>query len=75
MQTIERITITRKEAAEAYGVSLPLFDQLTRRKVDPLPIIRAGMERNGAKRRGRVLVPVEPFRAWVARQVDNAPSR
>lgn len=53
----KRLTYTRREAATALGVSLPVLDALMNRKDNPLPRIRHGYK--------LILIPVAALEQWV----------
>ena len=57
-----KVTITRKECAEAMGIGIIALDALLRRQDDPLPGIHVGR---------RVLIPVKEFDEWVSRQAKK----
>lgn len=40
--SVKRLTLSKKEAAEQLGVSLPTLDKLIRKKQNPLPAFHAG---------------------------------
>ncbi len=56
-QKSEKLTLTAKEAAESFGVSLPVMYEIVKR--DDFPVIRVGR---------KVIIPIDRFREWVNRQ-------
>lgn len=59
---MEDYLFTRKEGAKKLKISLVKFDELLRRKNDPLPHLKLGR---------RVLIPAEALREWINRQADD----
>ena len=57
---MEKMCLNTREAAEALGVSLPTFYELSNRS--DFPRVKVGR---------RTLVPVEALRAWLAREVER----
>ena len=53
---MDKLTLTRKEAAEQCNVSLPMLDAYLKRSNNPMPFFRAGR---------RVLIPLEALRKWL----------
>ena len=59
----KKLFITRKDAAEQIGVSLPTLDELLRREVHPIPSVRIGR---------RVFVMSDDLRQWAAEEKERA---
>ncbi len=59
---MEKLTMTRKEAAASIGVGLNLLDRFIKRKDDPLPSFAVGK---------RVLIPIDQLKEWIARQAKK----
>ena len=57
---MEKLNCTRKEAEEVACVSAPTFRRWT--KTPGFPVIRAGK---------KILVPIEPFKRWMAEQAER----
>lgn len=58
----KRLFMTRKDAAEQIGVSLPTFDELLRREVHPIPSVRIGR---------RVFVMPDDLRQWAEEEKES----
>lgn len=58
---MEKMTLTRSEAAKALQVSLPVLDAYLRRTNNPLPCIRLTAQ----GKRGKILIPVEGLSRWI----------
>ena len=58
---MEKMTLTRIEAAEAMQVSLPVLDAYLRRAINPLPSIRL----SAVGKRGKVLIPAAGLSRWI----------
>lgn len=56
---MEKLTLTRKEAAEQCNVSLPTLDAYLQRRENPMPCIRAGR---------KVIIPLEPLKEWLEKE-------
>ena len=56
------MVMKRAEVKEVMGLSMANVDKLIARKNDPVPTIRVGR---------RILIPVDGFRAWLARQTET----
>lgn len=61
----KQLFITRKDAAEQIGVSLPTFDELLRREVHPIPSVRIGR---------RVFVMPDDLRQWAEEEKSSGAS-
>ena len=57
---MDKLCLNSQEAANALGISLPTFYELSNRA--DFPRIKVGR---------RVLVPVEALRAWLAREAER----
>lgn len=57
---MDKLTLTRKEAAEQCNVSLPVLDAYLKRSNDPMPCFRAGR---------RVLIPLEALKKWLEEEM------
>lgn len=53
---MDKLTFTRKEAANYCSVSLPTLDAYLQRSHDPMPSIHAGR---------KIIIPVEGLRKWL----------
>lgn len=53
---MEKLALTREEAAEQCSVSLPVLDAYLKRSNNPMPCFRAGR---------RVLIPREALKKWL----------
>ena len=65
---MEKMTLTRNEAARTLQVSLPTLDAYLRRADHPLPYIR--LSANG--KRGKVLIPVSGLTRWIEEESGRA---
>lgn len=59
---MEKTIANREWIREELCVSMTLVDRLLKRKNDPIPSIRVGR---------RVLIPIDSFQKWLARQTEN----
>ena len=55
-----QLTYTRREAAQALGVSLPTLDAFMRKQDHPLPFIKHGYK--------KVMIPVDDLKRWVSEE-------
>ena len=58
---MDKMTLTRSEAAKAIQVSLPVLDAYLRRATNPLPSIRL----SAVGKRGKVLIPADGLSRWI----------
>jgi len=65
---MEKMTLTRTEAATVLQVSLPVLDAYLRRADNPLPCIR--MTSSG--KRGKVLIPTEGLSRWIEEEAARS---
>ena len=61
---VPKLTLTRREAAEALQVSLPVLDALIRRTDHPIPVIKL----SASGRRGKILVSSQALAEWIAEE-------
>lgn len=59
---MEKFNFERKDAAKAGCMSLPTLDALLRREENPIPHFKIGK---------KILIPVEPFRQWLADECER----
>lgn len=59
---MEKFAIERKDAAKAIDSSMPTLDALLKRESNPIPHFKVGK---------KVLIPVEPFRQWLADECER----
>lgn len=67
MENIQKLTLTRREAAAALGVGLPTLDAFLRRRDNPLPCIRSG---DGPKKK-LILIPRAAFESWILEEAQR----
>ena len=65
---MEKITLTRAEAAKSLQVSLPVLDAYLRRADNPLPSIRL----TATGKRGKVLIPTEGLSRWIEEEAARS---
>lgn len=65
---MEKITLTRAEAAKTLQVSLPVLDAYLHRAANPLPSIRL----SAVGKRGKVLIPAEGLSHWIKEEVARS---
>lgn len=65
---MEKITLTRAEAAKALQVSLPVLDAYLHRAANPLPSIRL----SAVGKRGKVLIPAEGLSRWIEEEAARS---
>lgn len=53
---MEKLVLTRKEACEAMGISMPVLCRYLKRERNPIPYFSSGR---------RILIPAEAFREWL----------
>lgn len=59
---MEKTILNRELIKETLGISMAGVDKLLTRENDPIPSFRVGR---------RILIPVDGFRAWLARQTET----
>lgn len=59
---MDRLVFSRREAAQALGVSLPTLDGFLYRAEAPLPHLRAGR---------KILIPVNGLQAWLRAESER----
>lgn len=53
---MEKLVLTRKEACEAMGISMPVLSRYLNRERNPIPHFTTGR---------RIIIPAEAFREWL----------
>lgn len=59
----KRLNYTRRQAADALGISLVTLDAYMRRAENPLPFIRCGSR--------KILIPVQSLQKWNADEANR----
>ena len=65
---MEKMTLTRAEAAKALQVSLPVLDAYLHRAINPLPSVRL----SAVGKRGKVLIPAEGLSRWIEEETARS---